>query len=166
MADRARDSFDPPPTYDDIFTSSSEQAANSGPEAAGGEGGPGGDNWSEDELSTAHPFSGTNLFSSEAEPDSEAPGGLIFPDLPNIGGGVGEVTGLFGSQSIGDDGVRGVASAGLESSTASQSSSQDTAPVSVIDPLPHLPLFNMIIPACFVWLHCQLVVLSRFGPVF
>lgn len=112
----------PPPTYEDIFISDTEPT---GPEAVGGGGT---DNWSDDELSTTHPFSGANLFS--AEPDTEAPGGLIFPDLPNVGGGVDEVTDLFGAQSVADN-VRGTTSA-----SSASSSTGDSAPVSVVDPLP------------------------------
>lgn len=107
----------PPPTYEDIFT---EQP---GPETASREGA---DNWSEDELPTTQPFSGANLFS--AEPDAEAPGGLIFPDLPNVGGGMDEVSGLFGAHSL---------SIASDVVSEARRESSSTSLVSVVDPLPY-----------------------------
>ena len=90
------------------------------------------DNWGEDEPPTQL-FSAPNLFSDEPPLEgSEVPGGLIFPDLPSLGG-VEEVTGLFGAHSVASDGV---SNSRRKSSSASSSSAQDTSPVSTETPYP------------------------------
>lgn len=110
----------PPPTYDDIFLSDSEELF--GPEpATGGESG-------DDELPPVptQPFSGSDLFS--AEPDPDAPGGLIFPDLPNVGGAE-QGADLFGEGGAGG-GAKSASARVESSSTASSSRDAASGPVS------------------------------------
>ena len=104
----------PPPLYDDIFTGDDD------PEDASSAGG----GW-EGEVDPQL-FTSSNLFSADDTPDSgqhqeATPGGLIFPDLPTLGG---QVPDLFGSGHQIDSGASG---------TNVSTTSKDISTVSIVD---------------------------------
>lgn len=107
------DPVGPPPMYEDIFaTHDTEQGAGA-----------------TSIEPSSQPFSSSNLFSAELEPEEEVvPGGLIFPDVPAVDD-MDVMTGLFGAQSV----AGGASLAGgrvKSSSNSTASPTEDTAPVS------------------------------------